>query len=1113
MADGEWFQEDFGKVLNERRVWPWKEHFQQQKVFVTEPHYSQILGFLEAKRCCLIEGAAGYGKTILALLVGREYYYTRNLVVIQIDTPKIPPDKEAIAIARVEVMGNTETLFLIEDSHIKPRVTDEILKRAERAARARFLFTMRTPRKPQRGIKIDDPFEGSTLRQQDLVVRLGKVDTDIENAIKGVTKKFWATYSGELSQKNKVFPSAEDYQYLFKETRGNLRFVLYCLETWKDLEQPLSLREVSREQVVNKFRKDTWELLNINQKEVYKTMAPLGQFEIPILPNALFPFPLDKSKTSLEAAGRALEEDDPSTGTISLRAKKLASKAGDYWMLADTESQLALELQKNVVPKHFDFNVLRTYILSDYATNYWQVFHSLHRAQERGLLIRLAQDADVFSSLTSRLGEAETPLDEILYVLRAIAWADKDEGLRLWDEYKNILNGNSLTEIQRKLANQIGITTLLFLFLKNIDREDEAIPLTKELPVEVFIEQLKVASFTSVANEVNLFYSLVPDKTKQILKGLSESDYVRFGKEARHRNFQSIEWFLRILASDEGLKDFADSFLKAIGQDALRDMANLSSLRTIKRVRQFLNKLNTDTAREFKESLKRTLSEEELIEEWANETVEMQSRRLWQCARTFKPVIRQRGKNLVKRLAEIDKPLRLGEAEEAEPVDKLNWLLYSAYWLDEDTAKSLALKAVGAFDAESMQYSLEHFAHLLKNARSCSPTASHQLVDKIFESDAASLLSKGELNWFSQLIWKAVVSNELRTREWVAGTGENFWVNLAANANPPDAFRLLLVLWQANEEVGKRVIQAVGQQMIALPKLKDQPEAMPFLGLFAFCGLKPCVALSFSPAENISELYVHPPIRRLACSLFYLQASKLEAIPSFIRAALTHKGIAPNFALLLAKYRLPWAASTLQDILASPKSESREEKIDIYDRMLLHFISIQPRRVYFGTMFNEIRSPQFMQQEELSIVSTEETEREEERRRSRAAIWLNKAIDKEIFTVEAKEHPVTHKASRILDLNRRSPEVGFAIDVASSLLIALNNAQRDKEWVSGNAWDDALFVRYMERGSLAPSQMEYWKGILLKMGVIKADYQKTDAGEWIVTFCLDSTHPLVKVLI
>ncbi len=1204
-----WYQVEFEEVLNDRekgKTWPWKEHFDQQNVFVIEPHYSQILGFLEERRFCLIEGAAGYGKTISALLIGYEYRYHRGYIVAQINVGSMPFDKEAKeqAITMIGTMDNDNTLFIVEDSHIKPKVTVELLEKAERCKKARFLFTMRTPAKQEKGIKVDDPFEDSKLRQQDLVVRLGKDIKDIENRIEGVTEKFWDTYSGELSRKNKIFPSTEDYQYLLEQARGNLRFLLYYLETWKDLEQPLALREVSREQVLNKFKKDIWEDLNQNQQWVYTIMAPLGQFEIPAIYWALFPSTMaDIPFISSRDAEEALQEDDSGKRIISLRTRKLASKAGDYWMLADTESNLALEVQKQrrMIHADFDFEVLRTYILSNKATNYWQVFHSLHRAQERDFLVRLARDADVFDSSVARLAEAETTLSEALYVLRAVTWADKKKGLNLWHEYKNMLGGEFLGKIQQKLEEEkdIRVTTLLLQFLKNIDRESEAIPLADALPAEIFIDQvrLEVTGFAYVATIVKLLNGLVPEKGKQVMKGLTKSDYSKIGEKARHRNPQSIMWFLRRLADNEELKGFAlpflegiggddllemvrvsifstaaktmellyeldqematqqvlkklnesdfrafgekarqsslqqimwffrwladseelkgfaDAFLEAIGQDALRGMASSSPLRTIRGFRELLNKLSMPMAREFKQSLKPTLSDKGWTDKWANETVKIQSGRLWGWARELDPVKRERGKDLAKRLAEADKALRFGEGEEAEPVDKLQWLLYSAYWLDEDAAKTLAVKAAEAFDAESMQYSLEHLAYLLKNARSCYPNASHQLVEKIFESDAASLFLKGELNWFSQLVWEAVVSNEFRTREWVAEAGETFWVNLAANANPADAFRLLLVLWQANEKVGRKVIQAVGQQMIVVPELKDQPEAMPLLGLFAFCGLKPRVALSFSPAENISELYIRPSIRRLACSLFYLQESKPEAMPGFISAILTHEVMAPNFALLLDKYRLPWTTSTLQDILASPKSESREAKLDIYDRMILHFISMQPRRIYFGTMLNEIRSPQFMQQEEASIVSAEETEREEERKRSRAAIWLNKAIDKEIFTIEKKEHPITHKPSRLLDLNRKNHQVSFAIDMANSLLNALNNAQRDKEWATSNAWDDASFAEYLKGGSLVPSQLEYWKGILLKMGAIKADYQKTGDDRWIVTFCLDSTHPLVKALI
>jgi len=1170
--------------LDEKDPWPTKEDLKPGSIYIDQKSYSNIQSFLRDCRYCLLEGAERRGKTTLVRLVG--FSYIEDWYVAQVDVSRVKDTSDiAPFIAQLEKSQDLpKTLIVIEDCHMSPEITRVLLRAAEKCREASFLFTMRTVKQGRR-IPVEDPFEGSIIREQDWVVRLDEDNEAIYKNTKGIGDKFCEIHSSDLQHKStKATPTSDDYWYLVEKTGSNKRILNYYLEVWSRSEDPdLLLRQVDKKLVLERFYQERLKGLTEAQLEVLKPMSVLGQFEIPILIQPLFPS--DVFHATQEISG------------LKGLAFKLPLGA---WLLADTESRLTLEcLEYLKVIKHsIVYEVLRTYARE--APNYSEVFHSLHRAQERDLLILLAEDAEVHNSLVSRLRNVETTLGEMLYVLRAIGWADNAKGLDLWREYKKAFGEQFPAEVQRKLSEtgNIMLTGLLLQFLKTIDREGEAIPLAKDLPDKLLVSQasLEVVGMASLSTIVRLLHNLAPEKDKQMLRGLDESDYKRLGEKARQVNLQTVYWFLRRLARDEQLKGFTDHFLKAIGQDALIQMASVSDIGTITRFRQVLDRLNTDTTREISNSLKLPLSDEEWIrlgekarqaslqtvywylrqlasdeqskgfadhflkaigqdalihmasvstiritrnfrntlgrlntdttreisnslklsfsdeewiEKWTDETVGRQSWRLWGWARNLVPELRGRGKRLAKRLASADTALHFNEAEVAKLVEKLGWLLYGAYYLNEEAAKDLALKVVQVFDARSMRYSLEQLVFLLNNSRWCNPDAAQLLVKKILSTDAAYLLSKGELDWFCQLLWGAVLSDESRTKEWVTEVGESFWEDLPINAPPSDAFRLLLVLWQANGELGRRVTHAVGQRLLKSPELMDFPQAVPLLGFFAFCGLEPQVALSFSLIETVDKLYIHPASQRLTCSLFYLQESKPEAIPSFIKAILALKRITPRIVLLLAEHPLPWTALALADILLSAKSESREESEDVYDRMILLFKTIQRRLVYLGTLFNEMRAPQFVPQSEITLEAKGDNERKEAKTRSWATIRLMNAIDKGIVTVQKMGHPIT---SRLLNLNQSHPQVILAFDIAGNLLRVLQDAQIGKGWVDCNAWD-AAFRGSWKGKALPPQQLRYWQGILLRMDMVKADYKETDKGDWTIVFDVNIDHPLVKSII
>jgi hypothetical protein len=1096
--------EDVLTGRDEKDPWPKKEDLQPGRIYIDQKSCLDVQSFLDEHRYCLVEGAERRGKTTLVRFIGLSYLEDWHVWGLDVSRVSGTSDlDDFVRLLKGGVLDRSDTLIIVEDCHMKPEITKKLLSTVEECREARFLFTMRIV-KQRGGIPVEEPFEDSKIREQGWVVRLDETKRIIYDNIKGIVVKSLEIRSGSLEHKSgKASPTNDDYNYLVQQTGGNKRILKYYLKAWLNAEDPNpSLRQIDRKLILEQFHKERLKVLTEVQLEVVLIMSVLGQFEVPIVIKPLFP-----SSVSKLDFDRAADELNTHLRGLAFKLPRGA------WLFADTESRLTLECYHERIDNRFVYKILSAYVKE--ATNYFDVFHALHRAQERPMLVLLAEDAEVRDSLTRRFRDPKIVIGEMLHVLRAIAWVDKTKALELWSEYRKILGEKFFDEVPRKLSetDNIGITMGLLNLLETIDRESEAVPLVNALPAELLVSalHLRTRSFPSLVNRMSKLRILAREKVKQVLKCLDESDYRRCGEEARKHSIFHVMWFLRMLADDENLKPLANHFLNAFGREELIVMGNASSIRTISSLRYYLRALGTDTAKEIEEGLNPDVSENEWIERLTKETVRRQSSLLWIWVHSRRPDLRKRGRELVRRLANADIALHFGKDDAVAAVHKLSLLLFCAYYLDEEAAKGLAVKAMQIFNPVPMVYSLEHLVFLLNNSRCCNPDVDQQLVEKIFSIDASSLLSKGDLHWFCRLLWQAALSNKPRTKDWVAEVTETFWEDLAVNTPPSNTFYLLLALWQANEELGRSVADAVGRKLLTSPELVDDLQVMPLLGFFVFCGLEPQVALSFPPEGNIDKLCIYPSTQRLVCSLFYLQQSRPDMTPRFIKAVLALKGMTARTGLLLARYPLPWTTLSLADILAPAKNESWRQREDVYDRMLLLWRTIRQRLIYLGTLYNAMCVPWFARERELTL-EAESVEREEERTRSWATVRLNKAIDKGIFIVQETEHPITHKASRLLSLNWGHPEVAFAFDITRHLLLGLRDAQRDKEWADYETWKTA-FGRSWNGEPLPLQQLCYWQEILLKMNLVKVDYQKIDESQWVIAFWVNSEHPLAKSLI
>ena len=371
--------EDVLAGLDEKDPRPTKEDLQPEKTYIDQKVFSDIQSIIQKRRYCLLEGAERRGKTTLARFTGLTYIEDiEDWHIRQVDVSRVESKEDLVPFYTMleESLDIPNALIIVEDCHTKPEMTKAILKEAEKCCNASFLFTMRTVGQ-KKNVDIDEPFEASTIREQGWVVYLDDNDETIYKNIKEIVDKFCEIHSSDLMHKSvETMPSPEDYRYLVEKTDGNKRILKYYLDAWCSSREPdLLLRQVDRSLIREQFHKERLQGLNDVQIEVLLTMSALGQFEIPIFIKHLF-----QSNVSKLDFDRAADELSALKGL----AFKLSQGA---WFLADTESRLTLECMEYIqrIDNSFVYDVLRTYVKE--ATNYSEVFHALHRAQEQPLII------------------------------------------------------------------------------------------------------------------------------------------------------------------------------------------------------------------------------------------------------------------------------------------------------------------------------------------------------------------------------------------------------------------------------------------------------------------------------------------------------------------------------------------------------------------------------------------------------------------------------------------------------------------------------------------------------------------------------------------------------
>lgn len=434
-----------------KRGWPREGDIRENRVFRDDQLIYKVTKLLRDRRYCLIEGAEKRGKTTLARLVGSAMQEEQwNVRIVEISEIKTTDELEYV-LRMIPEWDSNSYLVIVEDCHLAPdfapNASERIMELAMSCAKAHFLFTSRchvaghqvTPEQIAY-VEVDDIFAGTSIREDDLALHL--------KTNRGVIKSIVTQYIESHHLVSAVTPDGQDYNFLVRNTGGNLRLLTFWLEAWEAECTSKRLKDVSRKMVLGKFADDRLKSLGRHELELLKELSAIGQFELPVYIKGLC-LPTEYKNTLLIVD--------------KLEGKGIAFGKHDPVLLSDTESRLTLECLEDDW-RGYSQSIVMTYLQSGEAKNYGQLLHCLGRPDGWWLLQRIIKDAAVFTILMARIIK-DADLGVLRVVLGASHKSDETRTVTLMKQIEDSI-------ILGKMRHSTPIETMLFLGLvQRIERK------------------------------------------------------------------------------------------------------------------------------------------------------------------------------------------------------------------------------------------------------------------------------------------------------------------------------------------------------------------------------------------------------------------------------------------------------------------------------------------------------------------------------------------------------------------------------------------------------------------------------------------------------------------
>ena len=520
--------------------WPTFDEFEKEHVFLDNDLIEKAEKLLHDHKRCLIRGAEGRGKTVLARIIAYNKY--KKWKIRFIDVSRIKEEYIEYIHNQIKQVDEKKTLFIVENCHVSlDNITPYLIENTTRECQnASFIFILRKIVPAKKGFFIKNPFEKweengwyvDTNPTYDTVLSITNKFISINNL------NYFLTKQDELWIQNTIESNINQIGI------ANLRRLRWYLETWK--EKRGKLCEVKNNQVLERI------LIDINQYD-FELQEML--FKIA----GVFQFDVDFDGIKYD---RKILNDLAQTGIINVMSGYF------YRLQHSTDAAYIIEAEA-VLRRNEDIDIVTFNILKEHLKlrprNYDYILKALYDNNNKNIMKKLFTDGEVYEAISEQILNDRITI--ILFHIYNLKWIfSKEKALEFWLAYKK-LGGNSIEEQKEELKyklNEVNIYGIIFLLslLDKTDKNEKNWLINDVLDEKNIIEKVKSSSFSAFENLIRLLPS---EKMSPIISELNPELLAE--KAMKLSRIQSVLWVIRKLEKDSTNRHFTYSFLSAYNKD------------------------------------------------------------------------------------------------------------------------------------------------------------------------------------------------------------------------------------------------------------------------------------------------------------------------------------------------------------------------------------------------------------------------------------------------------------------------------------------------------------------------------------------------------------------
>ena len=519
--------------------WPTFDEFEKEHVFLDNDLIEKAEKLLHDHKRCLIRGAEGRGKTVLARIIAYNKY--KKWKIRFIDVSRIKEEYIEYIHNQIKQVDEKKTLFIVENCHVSlDNITPYLIENTTRECQnASFIFILRKIVPAKKGFFIKNPFEKweengwyvDTNPTYDTVLSITNKFISINNL------NYFLTKQDELWIQNTIESNINQIGV------ANLRRLRWYLETWK--EKRGKLCEVKNNQVLERI------LIDINQYD-FELQEML--FKIA----GVFQFDVDFDGIKYD---RKILNDLAQTGIINVMSGYF------YRLQHSTDAAYIIEAEA-VLRRNEDIDIVTFNILKEHLKlrprNYDYILKALYDNNNKNIMKKLFTDGEVYEAISEQILNDRITI--ILFHIYNLKWIfSKEKALEFWLAYKK-LGGNSIEEQKEELKyklNEVNIYGIIFLLslLDKTDKNEKNWLINDVLDEETLIEKVKCIPFSAFEN---LIRRLPSEKISTIISELNPELLAEKAIKYESRSgTQSVLWIIRKLKKDNTTKHFLYLFLSA----------------------------------------------------------------------------------------------------------------------------------------------------------------------------------------------------------------------------------------------------------------------------------------------------------------------------------------------------------------------------------------------------------------------------------------------------------------------------------------------------------------------------------------------------------------------